>query len=111
MARLACPYLGGKVDLTRERERHIAARHPDLLPAYRGCIIQVLEHPDQVRRLTGKPNARLLSRWFADVRGGKHMVVVVVTDPPPSGRHWVVTAYIARRLVQGDVEWQPSRPR
>jgi len=25
------------------------------------------------------------------VKGGKFVVVVVVADPPPAGRHWIVT--------------------
>jgi hypothetical protein len=32
MAQLPCPFLSGEVELTGERERHIAERHPDLLP-------------------------------------------------------------------------------
>ena len=35
MNRFPCPYLGGEVELTEERERHITERHPDLLPEYR----------------------------------------------------------------------------
>ena len=35
MASFPCPYLGGDVELTDERERHIAERHPDLLPEHR----------------------------------------------------------------------------
>ena len=31
MAQLPCPYLKGEVELTVERERHQARRHPDLL--------------------------------------------------------------------------------
>jgi len=29
-----CPYLKGEVELTDEREAHIAHAHPDLLPEY-----------------------------------------------------------------------------
>ena len=41
------------------------------------------------------------------------MVVAVVTDEPEStlvrpSRHWIVTAYPARRVTQGVIEW--SRP-
>jgi hypothetical protein len=35
MATFACPYLGGEVQLTEEREKHIADNHPDLLPENR----------------------------------------------------------------------------
>jgi len=50
--------------------------------------------------------ARLFSRWFDAVRGGKHVVVVVVLDDRPHGRNWIVTAYISRRLAEGEVEWK-----
>ncbi len=37
-----CPYLGGDVEFSAERERHIAEEHPDLLPAYRDEIAETL---------------------------------------------------------------------
>jgi hypothetical protein len=37
-----CPYLKGEAELTEERERHIAERHPDLLPEHRGRIAKTL---------------------------------------------------------------------
>ena len=45
-----CPYLNGEVELTDEREEHIAQAHPDLLPEYLPQVKQTLEDPDQVRR-------------------------------------------------------------
>ena len=106
--RLPCPQLGAEVELTPERERHVAEQHPDLLPAHRDRIGATLAAPDLVRRSARFGNAKLFSRWFADLRGGKHVVVVVVSDATPGGRHWVVTAYLARRLAEGAVEWQRS---
>lgn len=40
MARFSCPYLKGEVDLTEERERHIAQRHPDPLPEHRDRMVE-----------------------------------------------------------------------
>jgi uncharacterized SAM-binding protein YcdF (DUF218 family) len=60
----------------------------------------------ELRRRNTLGNARLFSRWFEKIRGGKYVVVVVVTDPGPGRRHWVVTAYFARRLAEGEIEWQ-----
>ena len=108
MTRFSCPYLQTEVELTEERERHIAERHPDLLPEHRACMADTLADPDQVRRSTRLRNARLFTRWFDTVRGGKHIVMVVVTDVAASRRYWVVTAYIARQLVEGDIEWTKS---
>jgi len=106
--RLPCHYLGGDVEMTPERERHIAEQHPDLLPAHRERIGATLAAPDRVRRSGRFSNARLFSRWFVDLRGGKHVVVVVVSDATAGDRHWVITAYLARRLAEGAVEWQQS---
>jgi hypothetical protein len=65
--RFACPYLAGEVELTDERERHIADHHPDLLPRYRGRIAQALADPDLVRRSARAANAMLfamVSTWW-----------------------------------------------
>ena len=87
MSRYPCPYLNGQVELTDERERHIAARHPDLLPEHTHRIAETLAEPDQVRRSVRFGSARLFSRWYTDVRRGKHVVVVVVSELEPSERH------------------------
>ena len=104
MARFSCPNLHGTVEMSAERERHIQERHPDLLPAYREQLKQTLADPDQVRKSARLANARLFSRWFDNIRGGKHVVVIVLSEP--SGRHWVVTAYLARKLAEGVAEWK-----
>jgi hypothetical protein len=46
----------------------------------------------------------LKKRWHADFRNGKHVVVVVVSESA-AGRHWIITAYIARKLAEGELEW------
>ena len=104
MTRFSCPQLRGSVEWTEERERHVAERHPELLPEHRDLIAETVADPDQVRRSARFPEARLFSRWYPEVRGGKHVVVVVVSGP--AGRHWIVTAYVARRLAEGEVEWK-----
>ena len=101
-----CPYLDSDVELTDEREYHITLRHPDLLPMYQQCIPDTLILPDEVRRSSRIGNARLFSRWFEWLRGGKYVVVVVVSSPIPTERHWIVTAYMTNRLTGGDVEWK-----
>ncbi|MGD0922873.1 MAG: hypothetical protein ABSA70_14065 [Terriglobia bacterium] len=106
MARLACPYLAAEVDLTAERETHIAEHHPDLLPEHRHRLAETLANPDLVRRSTRLSNVHLFSRWFDTIKSGKHVVVVVLSESTPTARHWVVTAYLARRLAEGGAEWQ-----
>lgn len=97
MTRFACPHLGADVELTDERESHIRGKHPELLP---------LSDPDEVRRDLRFPNSLLFSHWFPDVKGGKFIVVVVVADPVPADRYWIVTAYFARQLSGGHVTWK-----
>jgi len=106
MSRFPCPYLQGEVELTEERERHIAERHPDLLPEHRERIAETLADPDQVRRSIQFGSAKLFSRWYTDLRHGKHVVVVIVSELGPSERHWIITAYIARTLAEGAVAWR-----
>lgn len=107
MPLLPCPYIGADVELTEEREQHIAARHPDLIPGHRELISGPLADPDRVRHSTRFSGARLFSRWYNGLAGGKYVVVVVVSDAVHD-RHWIVTAYIARSLAHGVVEWQRS---
>ncbi len=106
ITRFACPYLRGDVELTEEREDHIRERHPDLLPKFRKCLAETLDSPDRVRPSARLENARLFSRWFSEIMGGKHVVVVVISEVRTAGRHWVVTAYLVRKLAEGDVEWK-----
>jgi hypothetical protein len=108
MSRFRCPYLKGEVELTEERERHIAERHPDLLPEYKKQMVETLGAPDQVRRSARFGNAMLFSRWYTDVKKGKYVVVVVVSGLDAANRHWIITAYLTKRLVEGEVEWKRS---
>ena len=101
-----CPYLKGYIELSEEREKHIALHHPDLLPEHKQRIIDTISKPDQIRRSVRFENASLFSRWFSDLRGGKHVVVVVVSDPEPDNRSWIITAYVARKLAEGKIEWK-----
>lgn len=106
MARFACPYLQGEVELTDERERHISEQHPDLLPQYRERLIETLAYPDEVRISSRFGHARLFSRWYENLRQGKRVVVVVVSALVIEERHWIITAYLARKLSGGQLEWK-----
>lgn len=106
MSRYFCPYLKADVELTEERVCHIAERHPELLPGHQEWIGETLADPDQVRRSKRFGNARLFSRYYADLGKGKYVVVVVVSGMGPNERHWIITAYIARKLAEGEIEWK-----
>ncbi len=105
--RFSCPYLAGEVELTEEREKHVGDRHPELLPKIRDRIRLTLAEPHEVRQSARSADARLFSRWFDDIMGGKHVVVVVVSECR-TRRHWVITAYVVSKLGQGVVEWTRS---
>jgi hypothetical protein len=104
MTRFPCPYLGGGVELTDQREQHIAETDPGVLPEHQERIADTLANPDQVLRSSRSSDARLFAHWYNDPRGGKY-VVVVMSDPAPAVRHWVITANIPRRLTGGRIEW------
>ena len=101
-----CPYLSSDVELSPERENHIAENHPDLLPEYKKYISETLANPDQVRLSSRFKNARLFTRWFDFIRNGKY--IVVVSQSKPLVRHWIITAYLARKLSGGEIEWKKN---
>ena len=81
------------LDPARDRAqcaRHIAERHPELLPEHLDRLAETLYDPDEVRTSKRFGNARLFSRWSDPLRGGKHVVAVVVSEPEPQRRHWVI---------------------
>ncbi len=106
MIKIPCPYLQSEVELTDERWQHILDKHPDLLPEYVAQMVTTLRDPDEVRRDERFPRTHLFSRWYAEVNKGKLVVVAVVSEPAPSLRYWIVTAYSTRRLRQGVIEWK-----
>ena len=42
------------------------------------------------------------------MRGGKHIVIVVILENKPDIRNWIVTAYITRTLSGSRTEWEAS---
>ncbi|MBE9113725.1 hypothetical protein IQ273_30590 [Nodosilinea sp. LEGE 07298] len=102
-----CPYLGTTAELSGEREAHITASHPGTLPDYLNQLADTLENPDLVRGSDRDPTALLFSKWFDSIRTGRYIVVVIVRDGA-SSRHWIITAYTARKLTGGETRWQKS---
>ena len=94
------------MNLTDERKKHIADNHPDLLPRYEEQIREALNNPDQIRISERFKNAHLFSKWFDNILGGKYIVAVVVSEEWPEDRHWIITAYITRRLSGGKSVWK-----
>ena len=88
--------LGQPVELTDERRAHILKRHPAIAP-FLERIRDVLALPEEVRRSKYDPEVLLLSRFYPDILGGKHVVVVVKID----GRWLILTIYVSGHLVGG----------
>ena len=103
--RFFCPHLGSEVELTDERASHILGTHPEFGDDLVASIEGTLGQPDQIRRSSKLETARLISRWYDGLRGGKHVVVVVVAGDT---RSWIVTAYVTSRLMSGEIEWARS---
>lgn len=101
-----CPYLNREVILTDERYDHIKKQHPELLPDYEIAVKETVYDPDSIRKSIRFQNARLFTRYFENIRGGKHSVVVVVSDTMPAQRDWIITAYISRKISDGGIEWE-----
>ena len=100
-----CPYLGGEVELTDERERHIALRHPELLPDRLERLIETLAGPDQIQR--GRSSDLLVfSRWY-DSEQGKYLFVFVVEEPA-RGRNWILTSRYSFIPEDGELLWRRS---
>ncbi len=94
------PHLLGNALLDEEREKHILIRHPELSRDHLELIGDVLLRPDNVRSSSRDHTALLFSRYFPDFMGGKHIVVVVVSNSLTAA-HRIITAYVTRRIIEG----------
>jgi hypothetical protein len=104
LERIVSDALGHAVELTDERESHIQSQHSDLLPGFRTLLLDTIAQPEAVYVSARDQEALLLTRWFDHLLGGKHIVAIVARDVAQS-RHWVVTAFLARRLPKGLTRW------
>ena len=102
---LECPYLGGQVELTGERQLHIARWHRAVVAVGLAVLANVLADPDVVGRRAYDRDELAFARVF----GAEHLVVVVRSERGARSvtlRHWVVTAYMTRSLDSWVVEWE-----
>ena len=91
--------LGYRVVLTRDRWREITRfKHP-AVAAYENKIRKCLEEPDVVRASAKDPNVHVYY-----LREGT-LYLCVVSAPGDSDRCFVVTAYLTKRLKQGQDLW------
>jgi hypothetical protein len=50
----------------------------------------------------------LFSHWFPEVKEGKFLVVVIVADPSPAERYWIVTAYRSAAAFRRNCDMETS---
>jgi hypothetical protein len=94
--------------LSAVHRHEVGSKCPGVTPRLRKWTAATLKDPDEIRRSTRFKDARLLSRWHPDLRAGKYVVVVVVSDRGLTRRHWIITAYAARRLAAGGPRWRQN---
>ena len=51
---------------------------------------------------------RFYSLNAKDALGGKNIVIVVMTGADSNDRHWIITAYLARKLAGGETIWNKN---
>ena len=103
MEAFQCPYLGGAVELSDNRERHIQTDHSGLPLDVFNYIAGTLASPDLILRKRPTDGTIRFYRWYYDLN--KYMVVVVVVDEA-TPRYWIVTAFVSHRIQRGETLWR-----
>ena len=89
------------VVLTRNRWREIARfKHP-AIKHYANEAKQCVSKPDVIRASAKDPEVH---HYYLQLKTKQHICVVVA--PSDSDEHFVVTAYLASRIKQGDELWK-----
>jgi len=89
--------LGKNIELTAERKIHILLYHPDLKP-YFSKIKAILLKPGEIRVSKSDPAVLLFYKFFANILGGKFIVVTVKVNE----RSFILTAYLSNRILSGE---------
>ena len=99
-----CPHFADTVECTDERYAHILEGHSDLVLRYWERVSETLAYPNRVFRSDQDPNGTVFIRWYDDLE--KNILAVVISDA--NGRHWLITAYMTRKMPKGEVLWVRS---
>jgi len=74
----------------------------------RNKLAETIRDPDKILKSIRHGGARLFYPWYDDLLKGKYLVVVVVSEGENARRHWIITAYVTRKQMEGVVEWKRS---
>ena len=87
----------GKIfELTQERKKHIFEFHPDI-KEYFSKIPRVLKEPNQIRESKHDSKVLLFYKYFANIKGGKYLAVVVKINR----RNFILTSYLTDKTITG----------
>ena len=98
-----CPHLGGHVELSDERRRHIAAARDLAVAELNALLARTLAEPDIIRQSATTANEWAFAKWREGFQ--RYLVVIVLTDSDDIVRHWIVSAWSARRLSRRSERW------
>ena len=82
---------------TLERKKHIILYHPDIKP-YFSKLKDVFLKPDEIRISKSDARVLLFYRYFANILGGKFIVVTVKVNE----RSFILTSYLSNRMLSGE---------
>lgn len=85
-------------ELTQRALDHIKQRHP-IMKAHLEHIAQVLEHPDEIRYSVKSKDVLLFYKYFANIEGGKYLVVVGKINK----RNLILTTYLTDKIKSGEI--------
>ncbi len=85
-----------KVELNEKALTHIKEHHP-IMEQYLGYLKEILLNPDEVRYSVRSQRVLLFYRYFANIEGGKYIVVVVRVNK----KNHVLTTYLTDKIKSG----------
>lgn len=89
--------IGKIIELTQERKRHIFEFHPDV-KEYFSKIPNILKDPDEIRKSKHDPEVLLFYKYFANIKGGKYLTVVIKINK----RNFILTGYLTNKIITGE---------
>lgn len=96
--------IGNTVELTLERRQHILEEHPELEEHF-DKLRRVLLKPDEVRVSKTDPKVLLFYRYFAKIKSGLFIAVVIKTNE----RNFILTAHMTDKIKMGEKYETPKK--
>ncbi len=91
---------GHRLRLDAAHRQHLLVEHPEVRP-YLGRVSEVVRAPEWVKRSRRDPTVYLYYRFYADILGGKYLLVVAKVGPRPA----ILTCYVTDTVKHGEILW------